>query len=170
MIEKSVAEERFDFVRDILIRYKDVKRIYGYKIDTYWSNIASVESYFRTNMDFLKPEVRNYFFHQEPEVHSRVEDLPPAKYNPGSMPKNSLISSGCIINGRVENSVLFKEVFVGENCVIKNSIILKDVYLGDNVYLENCIVESHNTIRANSSYVGENGIRIINGAERPHEQ
>ena len=39
--------------------------------------------------------------------------------------KNSLISNGCIINGYVENSVLFKKVFVGENCVIKNSIILK---------------------------------------------
>ena len=67
---------------------------------------------------------------------------------------NSLISSGCIINGEVQDSVLFKEVYVGNNCVIKNSIILNDVYIGDNTYIENCIVESHGTIRANSNYVG----------------
>ena len=161
LIEKSVAEERFDFVRDVLIRYKDVKRIYGYKMDSYWSNIASVESYFQTNMDFLKPEIRDYFFRQYPDIHSKVDDLPPVKYNPGSEVKNSLVSSGSIINGYVENSLIFKSVFVGERCYIKNSIIMNDVYLGDNVHLENCIVESGDTIRPNAYYVGENGIKII---------
>ena len=161
LIEKSAEEGRFDFVRDVLIRYKGVKRIYGYKIDTYWSNIASVESYYRTNMDFLKPEVRDYFFRQYPEVHSKVDDLPPAKYNPGSEVKNSLVSAGSIINGYVENSLIFKNVFVGENCVIRNSIVLNDVYLGDNVHLENCIVESRDTIRANTYYNGDDGIKIV---------
>lgn len=161
LIEKSVEEGRHDFVKDVLIRYKDVKRIYGYPMETYWSNIASVDSYFRTNMDFLKKEVRDYFFREYPDIHSRVDDNPPAKYNPGSVVKNSLVSSGSIINGYVENSVIFKKVFVGENCVIKNSIVLNDVYLGDNVYLENCIVESRDTIRANSRHVGEDGIKIV---------
>ena len=161
LIEKSAEEGRFDFVRDVLIRYKSVKRIYGYKIDSYWSNIASVDSYYRTNMDFLKPEVRDYFFRSYPEVHSKVDDLPPAKYNPGSEVRNSLISAGSILNGYVENSLIFKNVFVGENCVIKNSIVLNDVYLGDNVHLENCIVESRDTIRANTYYNGEDGIKIV---------
>lgn len=161
LIEKSAEEGRFDFVRDVLIRYKNVKRIYGYKIDSYWSNIASVDAYYRTNMDFLKPEVRDYFFRQYPEVHSKVDDLPPAKYNPGSEVKNSLVSAGSIINGCVENSLIFKNVFVGENCVIRNSIVLNDVYLGDNVHLENCIVESRDTIRANTYYNGDNGIKIV---------
>ena len=154
LIEKADQEERYDFVKDILIRYKDIKKIYAYKMDTYWSNISSVESYFRTNMDFLKPEIRDYFFKQYPDVYSKVQDLPPAKYNAGSDVRNSLVSSGCIINGEVQDSVLFKEVYVGNNCVIKNSIILNDVYIGDNTYIENCIVESHGTIRANSNYVG----------------
>lgn len=161
LIERCAQEDRHDFVKDILIRYKNLKRIYGYKMKEYWSNIATVESYYKTNMDFLKPEVRDYFFRQYPDVYSKVDDLPPAKYNPGSEVKNSLISSGCIINGHVENSVLFKKTFVGENCVIKNSIILNDVYLGDNTYIENCIVESRDTIRANSYHVGEDKIKIV---------
>ena len=161
LLEKSAEEGRYDFVQDILIRYKDVKRIYGYKIDDYWSNIASVEDYFRTNMDFLKPEIRKYFFKTYPDVYSKIDDLPPAKYNPGSKIKNSLIASGCIINGTVEDSILFKQVFVGSNCYIKNSIILNDVYLGDNTHIENCIVESRDTIRANSYHVGENEIKIV---------
>lgn len=112
-------------------------------------------------MDFLKPEVRSYFFKEGAEVYSKVSDLPPAKYNPGAVVKNSLVASGSIINGIVENSILFRKTFVGNNCVIKNSIILNDVYLGDNTYIENCIVESNNTIRANTRHIGENGIKVV---------
>ena len=162
MIERCAMEDRHDFVKDILIRYKNLKRIYGYKIDTYWNNISTVESYYQTNMDFLKPEVRDYFFHQYPSIQSKIDDLPPAKYNPGSQVKNSLVASGCIINGQVENSILFKKVYVGNNCVIKNSIILNDVYLGDNTHIENCIVESRDTIRANTTYIGQpDDIKIV---------
>ena len=161
MIEKCAQEDRHDFVTDILIRYKNLKRIYGYKIDSYWNNISTVEAYYKTNMDFLKPDVRNYFFKQEPLVRTKIDDLPPAKYNPGSNVKNSLVASGCIINGTVENSVLFKKVFVGNNCVIKNSVILNDVYLGDNTHIENCVVESRDTIRANSCHIGEDGIKVV---------
>lgn len=161
MLERCALEDRHDFVNDILIRYKNQKRIYGYKTIDYWRNIASVEDYFSTNMDFLKPEIRNYFFRQYPDVYSRVEDLPPAKYNVNGKVSNSLVSSGCIVNGTVENSIIFKKSFVGNNCVIKNSIILNDVYIGDNTHIENCIVESRTTIRANSFYKGEDGIKIV---------
>lgn len=155
MLEKSAEEDRYDFVRDILIRYKDVKGIYGYKIEDYWRNIASVKDYYDTNMEFLKPEVRNYFFRQYPDIYSKVDDLPPAKYNPGAAIKNSLISSGCTVSGTVENSIVFKKSYIGNNCTIKNSIILNNVYIADNTYIENCIIESRSTIKAGSTYVGE---------------
>ncbi len=162
LIERCAMEDRYDFVSDILIRYRNLKRIYAYKMNTYWRNIASVESYYKTNMDFLKPEVRDYFFRQYPDVYSKIDDLPPAKYNPGAVVKNSLISSGSIVNGVVENSVLFKKAYVGNNCVIKNSIILNDVYIGDNTVIENCIVESRDTIRANTTHIGTpDNIKIV---------
>lgn len=161
MIEKSALEERYDFVKDILIRYRSLKRIYGYKLEEYWRNIATVDDYFSTNMDFLKEDVRDYFFRQYPDVYSKVDDLPPAKYNIGANVRNSLVSSGSIINGTVEDSIIFKKVFIGNNCYIKNSIILNDVYIGDNTHIENCIVESRDTIRANSYYKGDDGIKIV---------
>lgn len=161
LIEQCVGDERYDFVKDILIRYKNLKKIYAYKMDAYWSNIATVDSYYKTNMDFLERDTRNYFFKEYPEILTKVSDLPPAKYHPGANVKNSLVASGSIINGTVENSILFKKVFVGNNCVIKNSIILNDVYLGDNTYIENCIIESRDTIRANTRHVGEGGIKVV---------
>ena len=110
----------------------------------------------------MKPEVRNYFFKEYPDIYSKVDDLPPAKYNPGASVKNSLVSSGCILNGTVENSVLFKKVYIGNNCIIKNSVILNDVYIGDNTVIENCIVESRDTIRANTTYIGKpDDVKIV---------
>jgi len=157
LLETCAAEGRTDFVKDILIRYKNVKRINAYSLDSYWRNIGSIESYYKTNMDFLDPEVRTHFFRTAPGVYTKVEDLPPAKFNGDAVTTNSLIASGCIINGSVENSVLFKKVYVGNNCVIKNSIILNDVHIGDNCYIENCIVESRDTIKANTVHTGEAG-------------
>lgn len=161
MLERCAEEGRNDFVTDILIRYKNMKRIYGYKISDYWANISTAESYYKANMDFLNADIRNYFFKQDPKIYSKIDDLAPAKYNNGADVHGSLISSGCIINGKVENSLLFKKVFVGKNCVIKNSIILNDVYIGDNTHIENCIVESRGTLNANTYYSGGDGIKIV---------
>ena len=161
MIERCAQEGRHDFVKDILISYKNLKRIYGYKIQDYWNNISTVEAYYKTNMDFLRPDVRSYFFREEPPICSKVDDRPPAKFNPGSDISNSLVSSGCIINRSVEDSVLFKQVFVGKNTTVKNCVILNDVYIGDNVHLENCIVESRGTINPNTCYCGEDGVMIV---------
>lgn len=162
LLEACAAEGRSDFVNDILVRYKNVKKIYAYKLDSYWRNIGTVESYFKTNMDFLNKDIRDYFFREHPDVFSKVEDLPPAKYNGDAVVNNSLIASGCIINGTVENSILFKKVYIGNNCVIKNSIILNDVHIGDNSYIENCIIESRDTLRANTVHTGDpNQIKVI---------
>ncbi len=161
MIEECVEDERYDFVKDILIRYRTMKKICGYMTDMYWTNITTVDAYFQANMDFLKPDVRGKFFKEYPEIYTKISDLPPAKYNPGAVVKNSLVANGSIINGTVENSIISKKVFIGKNSVVKNSIVLNDIYIGENVYIEDCIVESRDTIRANNKYVGEDGIKIV---------
>ena len=162
LIERAADEERYDFVKDILIRYKNLKRIYAWQMDTYWNNINSVDAYYRTNMDFLKREVRDYFFRSGPNVYSRADDLPPAKFNPGADVRGSMVACGSIINGVVENSMVFKQAYIGNNCIIRNSIILNDVYIGDNSVIENCVVESRSTIRPGSYYVGSpDDIKVV---------
>ena len=162
LLEQCEEMEWFDFVSDVLMRQRRVMKLYAYEHEGFWSNIATVQSYFDTNMDFLKPEIRKYFFRDYPEIYTKIDDLPPAKYNPGANVKNSLVSSGCIINGTVEGSVLFKKVYVGNNCVIKNSVVMNDVYIGDNTVIENCIVESRDTIKANTTHIGKpDDVKIV---------
>ncbi len=161
MLEQAADEDRYDLVKDIIIRHVSVRNIYGFPLETYWKNIASAEDYFQTNMDFLKKETQDYFFREYPDVYSKVNDLPPAKYNRGASVKNSIVAEGTIINGTIEDSVIFQKVYVGNNCYIKNSIILNDVYIGDNAHIENCIIESRGTIDDHAYYKGEGEIQIV---------
>ncbi|MCQ2491509.1 MAG: glucose-1-phosphate adenylyltransferase subunit GlgD [Lachnospiraceae bacterium] len=160
-LERCAEEGKYDLVKDIMLPAMAEKRAYVFELSGYWKNISTVDAYAQVNKDFLKKEVRDYFFKQHPGIYTQVADLPPAKYNEGSSVKNSIVATGCVINGSVEGSVLFKDVYVGNNVTIKNSIILNDVYIGDNTVLENCIVESRDTLRPGTNYVGEDGYKIV---------
>ncbi|NDL66736.1 glucose-1-phosphate adenylyltransferase subunit GlgD [Anaerotalea alkaliphila] len=168
LIEACAKEERYDFVSDVIIRYRKQKRIYAYLHDDYWSSIASLPSYYQVNMDFLKRENRDKFFREYPTIMTKVEDEPPAKFNQGSRLSNSLCSSGCIINGQVDDSVLFRKVFVGRNSVVRNSIIMDGAYIGENCIVENCIVDSKSRISDGSVYItsGQGDIRVVSQKEQ----
>ena len=87
--------------------------------------------------------------------------IPPQYISEDAVVDKCIIGEGTEIYGEVHNSVIGPNVVIGKGSVIKNSIILNDVYLGDNTYIENCIVESRDTIRANTRHVGENGVKVV---------
>jgi glucose-1-phosphate adenylyltransferase len=162
LIEEIAKEERYDFVNDIIIRYRKKKKLFAYMHEGYWNSIASIDSYYKTNMDFLKKENREIFFRKYPTVMSKVEDEPPAKFNESSNVSNSLCSSGCIVNGTVENSMVFRKVFIGKNTIIRNSIILNGTYIGNDCIIDNCIVDSKSNITDGTIHRGESkNIKIV---------
>jgi glucose-1-phosphate adenylyltransferase len=63
----------------------------------------------------------------------------------GASVNNSLIADGCVIEGTVENSILFRGVHVGKGTVIKNCIIMQDADIGKNVNL-NCVIADKNVV------------------------
>lgn len=159
MLESTNQESRYDFVKDILIRYRKKIKIYGCFYDGYWSNINSLNSYYNINMDFLDADIRNKFTKEFPYIATKPKDEPPAKYNPTSVSKNIIVGCGSILNGYAENSVLFRRVFTGENSTIKNSIIMDGCYIGSNCYIENAIFDKQVVI--------SDGKRVVGTKENP---
>lgn len=157
LLEEAAREERFDLVKDVLIRHLEDRRIMAYQLESYWTNIASVESYFACNKDLLDPALRDFFFVEHPVIHTKVDDNPPAKFNGSAKVSRSLVAGGSIINGTVTDSILFKKVYVGDRSTVTGCILMDDVYIGDNVTLENCIVESRTRIEAGTVRKGEGG-------------
>lgn len=162
LMEQCIEMEWTDFVRDVIMRQKNVKKIMAYRMEGPWTNIANIPAYYKANMGFLKKEIRDYFFHEYPAVQTKVDDFAPAKYNPGSQVTDSLIANGVILNGQVEDSILFSKVFVGKNARVSSSIVMSDAYISDDVVLEYCIVEAKTNIPAGTVYKGTpDAIKIV---------
>lgn len=161
LLEDCKRKERYDFVRDILVPNLERARIKAYLHQGYWANINTVDAYFTANLDMLKPELRKEFFYDYPTIRTKVDDYPPAKFNEGAAVKNALASGGSIVNGRVEDSVLFKKVFVGSGSSVKKCVLLSDVYVGEGAKLEYCIVEEKVKIEDGAVLRGEPGKPLV---------
>ena len=154
LLEELESEARYSFVNDILIRYRRKLKIHGYMFEGYWRTIKDIEAFYGINMDFLKPEVRDLLFKTPAHIYTKAKDEPPAKFNDYSNISTSIISGGDIINGTVENSILFRKVFVGENAVIKNSIIMEGCTIGRGAVLENVILDKQIYVSEGQRLIG----------------
>ncbi len=154
----SLARGYKSFTKDVIARNKDTANFMLYtKFDGYYASIGSLDHYFRCNMDLLDENVKeNLFGAKNRPIYTKVKNSPPAKYLGDCEVKNSLIADGCVIEGTVENSILFRGVKVGKGTVIRNSILMQDAFVGDNVQL-NCVICDKNAVIKNG--------RVLSGHE-----
>lgn len=159
LLETIIPEGRYDIVKDIIIRYRRKLKIFGYMFDGYWSNINTIQSYYKTNMDFLDREVRDEFLKKFPYIATKAKDEPPTKYNRGACVAESLIGGGGILNGCIERSVLFRKVYTGDDSHIRDSIIMEGSYIGNHCVVEYAILDKE--------VVVSDGKQIIGTKEQP---
>ena len=165
LLEECAAHGNYDFVKDILIKKLGVLNIYGYKFSGYWRNLSTIELYYRCNMEMLVPEIRNQLFIENGRVYTKVKDEPPAKYNVEADVKNSIVADGCIIEGTVENSVLFRGVTVKKGAVIKDSIIMQGSIIQECSSLQYAILDKNVLLTRGKALKGESNWPIILGKD-----
>lgn len=142
LLNQVVPEGRYGLVKDILVRFCRTLKIYGYEFNGYWNAIgAGTATYFATNMDFLRKDIRDTFVNEYPYIATKPKDEPPAKYNAGAEVTDSIVGSGTIFNGKVEHSVIFRRVYVEEGAVVRNSIVMEGCYIGRGCVVENAILD-----------------------------
>ena len=140
LINEADARGYDSFSRDIIIKNLGKHRFFAFEYDGYFNYIDSMQKYFFCNMKMLDSEKRNLVFRvKNRPVYTKVRNSPPTRYTENAKVTNSIIGDGCVIDGVVENSILFRGVKVGKGTVIKNSILMQNTYTGDDVYL-NCVV------------------------------
>lgn len=136
-------------------------KIYGLEFRGFVGRIMSTESYYNTNMKLLAPRVRSELFMKVNKIHTKITDHPPTRFSMKGGSINSLIGSGCKISGLVENSILFREVQIGENSSIKDSIVMQKSNIGKNVELENVILDKFAIIGDNVKLKGKKNKPLI---------
>ena len=146
IISDSLRKGYKSFTRDIIARNLDKKLFRAYRYEGWYSYIGTLEAYFKSSMQLLTKEARESLFGvAERQIYTKIRNSAPTKYTGRAKVVNSLIADGCVIEGTVENSIIFRGVKIGKGCVVKNSILLQDTKVGDNVQL-NCVITDKNVM------------------------
>lgn len=164
LIDQCFAQSYTNFNRDLLQRYvhNGVLRVCGYEYKGYNHRVETINGYYNMNMEMLDPAIRREMFHDNP-VYTKVRDEVPARYLPGGKAINSLVADGCVIDGVVENSILFRGVHVGKGTVIKNSIIMQESAIGAGCEIEHTILDKKVTVRDDSRLIAPLQYPIVIG-------
>lgn len=146
LVQTAIAQGRYSFERDILQSKLNELKIVAYEYSGYFKKIYSEKSYFDANMDLLNIESCKELFTPKRPIYTKVRDNAPSKYGLNSYVSNSLIADGCVIEGTVENSVLFRGVNVGKGVKVKNAILMQDTIIGDGSEVKNVITDKNVSI------------------------
>lgn len=164
--DEANKESSNDFGQEILPNMlNDGNRMVAYPFKGYWKDVGTIESLWEANMDLLK-ENNKLNLHDEEWKICSVNPIRPAQYI-GETAKisNSLIAEGCVVNGQVENSILFEGVHVGKNTIIRDSVIMTNAKIGDNVIIEKAIVGSNAIVRKDCKIGLDDEIAIVAAKE-----
>lgn len=145
LMNEAISQNYNDFESDIIQRNTGRLRIYGLEFKNYSVTIDSMATYFNANMSLLNPENCRDLFNLERPVYTKIKDEVPTTYGIVSKVKNSLVASGCIIEGEVENSIIFRGARIEKGAVVKNSIVMQDTYVAQNSVL-NCVVADKSVV------------------------
>lgn len=146
VIQEAIARGYKSFLYDIIIRNigKENYKVYNY--DGWYAQIGSLESYFECSMKLLDNDARARLFGiKNYPILTKVRNSAPTRYCEGAKVINSVVAEGCIIEGIVENSIIFRGVHVGKGAVVKNSILFQDSYVCPDATL-NCVIADKNVM------------------------
>lgn len=135
LVEAAASHNYASMSINVFQRHLSQLNMYGYKFDGYAATMDGIATYYNANMELLDKSVRQQLFNRERPIYTKVRDDMPAKYGLGSAVSNSVIADGCIIEGTVENCILFRGVRVGKNAVVKNCILMQDTVVGEGANL-----------------------------------
>lgn len=146
LVQKAYARGLVDFEKDVLFKLASEGSVYSYELSQYAAIIDDVKTYYGESMNLLRYEDRNALFGQVGKIYTKVKDSVPTVYKEGAKVTNSLLADGCVINGTVENSILFRNVRIDEGAVVKNSIVMENGIVGKNSKLSYAITDKDVTI------------------------
>ncbi|MBQ3334858.1 MAG: glucose-1-phosphate adenylyltransferase subunit GlgD [Eubacteriaceae bacterium] len=164
LVKKANELGEWDLM-DVIHDNMDTLRVFGAPHTGYLSRVNDMKRFFEANMDLLNYDVMNELFMGENPVYTKIKDNHPTHYSNDAEVTKSIVGSGCQIQAKIKNSVLFRDSIIGNGTDIDSCIIMQKANIGDNVTLKYVIMDKDCHIRDNTSLIGtkENPIIISKG-------
>ncbi|MEA4847215.1 MAG: glucose-1-phosphate adenylyltransferase subunit GlgD [Clostridiaceae bacterium] len=154
IVNSCVSRGYYDYFREAVRKYLDKLKIYGYRFEGYLACINSIYGYYKTNMQLLDMEISKELFFKNGLIYTKVKDEPPTKYEENARVTNSFVANGCVINGQVENSILFRSVKIREGAVVRNSIIMQNCLIEEGSEVINAILDKSVRVTKGKQLIG----------------
>ncbi|MBN2559133.1 MAG: glucose-1-phosphate adenylyltransferase [Clostridia bacterium] len=130
------------------------KSIYAYDFDGYWKDVGTVESLWEANMDLLSESSDLNLYDADWHIYSRNPVMPPHYAAAGADVSDSMITEGCIVEGKVENSILFAGVVISQGAQVKNSVIMPNTIIGNDSHVNYSIIAENAIIGCDVVFEG----------------
>ena len=160
-VEDCIAHDRYSLEHDVLQANKDSLNIRTFVWDGYAAQIRSVKEYYERSMQLLDPEIRDDLFCEERQISAKSAGLSSTFILPGGSMRNSLIADGCVIEGSVENSIVFAGVKVGKGAKISNCVLFKGSVVGEGVEMKYIIADKNVKVSAGQTILGSASYPIV---------
>jgi len=156
IVTDAAAYGYSSLTRDIIQKNMKTMNYRVYRYDGFYAGMHSAADYFSCSMELLENKEAHcaLFGQRSRPVYTKVKNAPPTYYTSDAAVKNSMIADGCIIEGTVENSILFRGVRISRGCTVRNSILMQDTQCGENAVLEYVIADKHVTLRSGGVLIG----------------
>ena len=141
------------FERDILAPQLNKLNVRAFRFDGYVAHIDSIKSYFDENMKMLNDDNVDALFNPNP-IYTKIRDDNPTRYIPGAKVNNIMAADGCVIEGEVENSILFRGVKIAKGAKVKNCVLMQGTVIESDANLEYIITDKNVTVTAGKDLKG----------------
>ena len=153
LISQAYVDGMIYFERDVLARHLESLTVKGYEFDGYFARMVSMKSYFDENMKLLEQKNLEALFSGNP-IYTKIRDDNPARYVKGAKVSNVMVADGCVIEGEVENSILFRGVHVKKGAKVSNCILLQDTVVGENASINYLVTDKIVNIKEGTTASG----------------
>ncbi len=155
-VQEFIARNLFHMDRDLVLGQWQKGavsiNVYQFKGDVLYNE--SVEEYFRNSLALINPAVRHDLFGYNHTVFTKVRDRVPTYYGEYCEVENCIIADGCILEGEVEDSVLFRNVTVCQGAEVEDCVVMNDTVIGEGAQLKYAILDKDVVVRPGAKLFG----------------
>ncbi|MBC8571037.1 glucose-1-phosphate adenylyltransferase subunit GlgD [Zongyangia hominis] len=154
IITDTSSRNLYSFRKDFLQASAGKLWFQGFEVTEEARKINCMKSFYEANMDMLNEDLRDSLFPKDRPIYTKVRDEVPTMYGLGARVSNSLVADGCVIEGEVENSIIFRGVTIGKEAKVKNSIVMQGTTVGEKANLDYVIIDKDVTVSDNRMLMG----------------
>ncbi len=162
-VKEMIARDKFHMDRDLVMggwnRGLVSVNVYQFQGTALFNE--SVEEYYHNSLSLICKDIRKDIFSGNHPVYTKVRDRVPTYYGETSEIKNCLIADGCMLDGEVEDSVLFREVTIGKGAEIENCILFNNAIIGEGAELKYVILDKNVTVTPGAKLIGTKKSPIV---------